>query len=213
MCNRTYQIGLSRKAEQEERLVLDDEVRQRIRDSYNIAPTQELFTVHRAGEHWGATYRRWGIKQTARPQPLLNSRDDTMQSKPGYFASFQRILVPVSGFFEWPVLNGRKRAYTIRPVDHEALWWFAGLMKAQDGDERVSIMTVAPTAAMSEIHRRWPLILHPDDRDAWLDPATPRTDLFALMKAPPDEWADAYEIGAAVGYSENNCPELLKPIA
>lgn len=213
MCNRTHQVGLARKAEQEERLIMDETVREQIRDNYNIAPTQRLFTVHREGDHWGAAYRIWGIKQAVRPQPLLNSRDDTMRAKPGYFASFQRILVPVSGFYEWPTINGRKRAFTIRPVDHEALWWMAGLMKPQEGEDRVSIMTVAPTPAMSELHSRWPLILHLEDRDRWLDPATPHAGLFGLMKAPPDAWTDAYEIGPEVGNSRNNFPELLNPVA
>ncbi|HEU4951723.1 MAG TPA: SOS response-associated peptidase, partial [Holophagaceae bacterium] len=206
-----FQVGLKRKAEQEERLVLDEKVRDRIQDRYNIAPGQEVFTVHQAGDHWGAAFRTWGVKQS-HPRDLINSRDDTMQAKPGYFASFQRILVPVSGFYEWPSLAGRKRAYAIRPVDHDALWWFAGLMKVQEGVERFSIMTTAPPEGFHEIHDRWPMTLHPEDRDRWLDPGLDRAELFALMQPPPAEWVDAYEVGPAVGNWQSEGLSLVEPL-
>lgn len=211
MCGRTFHVGLKRKAEQEDRLVLDEKVRERIQDRYNIAPGQEMFSVHWAGDHWGAAFRTWGVKQS-HPRDLINSRDDTMKAKPGYFTSFRRILVPVSGFYEWPTLAGRKRAYAIRPIDHEALWWFAGLMKDQEGVERFSIMTTVPPEGFREIHDRWPLTLHPLDRERWLDPFAPMADIYRLMKPPPDAWIDAYPVGSAVGSTRIDLPSLLDPI-
>lgn len=214
MCRSTYQYGLSRKMDQEQILLRDEEIREWLNQGhYNISPTQKLFAVHREGECWVGGLRRFGVRQATRPQPLINSRDDTMQQKPGWFDTFQRVVIPVSGFYEWPTLGGRKRTYAIRPVEHDDHWWFAGLMKVHDEEGQVSIMTVAPTHYMSELHGRWPLILQSEDRDRWMDPATPRADLFKLMKAPPDEWADAYEIGPAAGNWRNDYPELLNPVA
>src|SRR5690242_5692644 len=143
MCRSTYQYGLSRKVEQEQILIHDEEVRGWLNQGhYNISPTQKLFAVHPEGERRAGALRRFGIRQATRPQPLLNSRDDTMQQKPGWFDTFQRVLIPVSGFYEWPTLGGRKRTYAIRPVDHDDHWWFAGLMKVHEGEGQVSIMTV-----------------------------------------------------------------------
>lgn len=214
MCRSTYQYGLARKAEQEEILVKDEEVREWIaRGHFNICPTQQIFAVRHEDEGWIGSLMRFGIRQATRPQPLINSRDDTMQKNPGWFGSFQRVLMPVSGFYEWPMLGGRKRTYAIRPETHDDHWWFAGLMKVHEGEGQVSIMTVDPTPYMRELHSRWPLILHPKDRGIWLDPATPRAVLFNLMKPPPDEWADAYEIGPDAGNWKNDYPELLHPVA
>lgn len=208
MCGRTFQVGLKRKAEQEERLVLDEKVRDRIQDRYNIAPGQEVFTVHWEGDHWGATFRTWGVKQN-HPRDLINSRDDTMQAKPGYFASFKRILIPVSGFYEWPTLAGRKRAYAIRPEDHESLWWFAGLMKVQEGVERFSIMTTTTPEGFLEVHDRWPMTLEPENREAWLDPSSPNSALFSLMKPMPSNWIDIYEVNSDVGNPRFDVKSLL----
>lgn len=214
MCRSGYQVGLARKAEQERIILHDEEVREWLNQGhYNICPKQNLFAVYQEGNRWAGKLVRFGVNQINRPQPLINMRDDTLKSKPEWFDSFQRVTFPMSGFYEFPTLAGRKQVYAIRPVDHDDHWWFAGLMKFREGEDQAGVVTVDPTAYMSELHSRWPFILHPEDRATWLDPATHRDDLFALMQPPPDEWADAYEVSGAAGNWRNDYPELLNPVA
>lgn len=208
MCGRMIQSGLRRKAEQEERLLLDKETRERIQDRYNLAPTQEALTVSAVDGQWVAAIRPWGIRNST-SSFLINSRDDTMAAKPRYFDSFQRIMVPVSGFYEWPHIGARKRAFCIRPAAPEDTWWFAGLAKEGEG---FTVMTTTPTPMMAELHSRWPVILRPEDRGLWLDPSTKRADLLALMRPGPDDEVDAYEVGSAVGDVKNEGPDLMKRV-
>lgn len=208
MCGRMNQVGLRRKAEQEERLLMDEETRERIRDRYNLAPTQEALTVHAEGGQWVAAMRRWGIKNSA-SSFLINSRDDTMAAKPRYFDSFRRILVPITGFYEWPHIGARKRAFCIRPAAPLDMWWFAGLAKEGEG---FTVMTTEPTPVMAELHSRWPVILRPEHRGLWLDPGAKRADLLALMRPGPDDEVDAYEVSMAVGDVKNDGPELMKRV-
>ncbi len=185
-------------------------------DRYNLAPTNWAVTVHEESGDWAAIKRRWGIDS---PKGLLiNSKMETMTEQPGYFSQFQRVLVPVSGWYEWPVINGKKRPYYIHPVEPDTHWWFPGLMKAFDRPkegriEGFSIMTTAPTAAMSELHHRWPVILGPDGCEAWMDSKARHEDLMSLLRHCPDEWIEAYEVGPAVGNVRNEGADLIKPVA
>lgn len=211
MCGRFQQLQAKRKAEHEERLLMDRETREQLADRYNLAPTQSALTVHSEDGRWVGTMRRWGMTQSAGAL-LINSRDDTMAAKPGYFASFRRILVPVDGFYEWPMIGGRKRAFCIRPATPDGLWMFAGLMKIQDGVETFTVMTTASTPDMAELHGRWPVILPPEACGIWLDPAAPRAELLALLRPCPDDAVEAYEVGSAVGDAKNEGPGLIVPV-
>jgi hypothetical protein len=112
-----------------------------------------------------------------------------------------------------PQTSGARDAYVIRPVVHEDLWWFAGLLKAHEGLEAISIVTTETVPGLQELHSRWPLILPGEACVLWLDPATPREELFALMQPCPENLVDAYEVGLAVGNVRNEGPELIRPVA
>jgi putative SOS response-associated peptidase YedK len=47
-------------------------------------------------------------------------------------------------------------------------------------------MTTQANTRMAEVHHRMPVILTPEQIGPWLDPATPRDDLQALLKPLPE---------------------------
>lgn len=178
-------------------------------DRYNLAPSQQAVTVHQEGLEWVFSERTWGMAPPWASRPLINAMAETVAQKPTFRRAFQsgRLLVPVSGFYEWATIAGRKRPYFIHPAKGEH-WWFAGV---GDASGAFVVITTAANQAMAELHHRMPAILGEEDLQAWLDPAAAPEALQALLRPCPDGWLEAHEVGAAVGSVRNDFPELIRP--
>ncbi|MBL0212253.1 MAG: SOS response-associated peptidase [Holophagaceae bacterium] len=209
---------MKQKADHEARLILDGEYR----DRYNLAPTQEAVTIHRADVILAASIRRWGLIPSWAKDPsigtkLVNARAETVTTKPSFRASFKRsrIVVPVSGFYEWAVIGGRKRAFCILPADDD-LWMLAGLSESWQGPdglvESFTIITTEANAAMAGLHDRMPVILGPGTWQSWLNPEAETDGLQVLLKPCPDSWLKIFEVGPTVGNVRNDGPELIRPL-
>lgn len=86
-------------------------------DRYNIKPTQNIVVIMSNEGEWTADMRRWGFIDDHGLR--INSMTETVKKYPGYFQMFERVLIPVSGWYEWPVIRERKRPYFIRPAEPE----------------------------------------------------------------------------------------------
>ena len=219
MCGRMVAVNLKR-------LVALDPKGRTIRDlvhnyidRYNLAPMQQAVTVHQAEDGvWEAAERRWGLvpswaKDEAGAAKLINARAETASEKPSFRAAFKssRLLVPVSGFYEWAVIAGRKRPYFIHPADG-GHWWFAGLGAARGELPTFTVLTTEANEVMAELHHRMPVILDAEGAEAWLDPTTPPEKLQALLRPCPGAWIEAHEVGAAVGNVRNDDAGLILPV-
>jgi putative SOS response-associated peptidase YedK len=74
-----------------------------------------------------------------------------------------------------------------------------------------SIVTTEPSRFAAQWHDRMPLILEPDNWDAWLkgDPDA----AAALVKPANEDVLVSRPVNKAVGNVKNNGPELLNPMA
>lgn len=209
MCGRMVALALKKLAALEGKGRTVRDLVTTYTDRYNLAPSQQAVTVHQEGADWVFSERTWGMAPPWASKPLINAMAETVAQKPTFRKAFQagRILVPVSGFYEWATISGRKRPYFIHPADGEH-WWFAGL---GDTTGAFTVITTAANRAMAELHHRMPAILGREDLEAWLDPAAAAEDLQALLRPCPDGWLEAHEVGAAVGNVRNDSPELILP--
>ncbi len=69
--------------------------------------------------------------------------------------------------------------------------------KDPDGDELTTctIITCQPNALMAPIHNRMPVILLPEDEDAWLDPDMTEVEAITSYLRPyPDELLEAIKV-------------------
>ncbi|MCM2250336.1 MAG: SOS response-associated peptidase [Geothrix sp.] len=189
-------------------------------DRYNLAPSQQVVTVHQDGGEWVFSERTWGMAPPWVSRPLINAMAETVAQKPTFRRAFQsgRLLVPVSGYYEWATIAGRKRPFYIHPagcLDGTKHWWFAGrgeTQKTPDGPgEAFAVITTPANRNMAELHHRMPAILDQASAASWLDPTTSQADLQALLRPCPDDWIEAFEVGAAVGNVRNDSPELIFP--
>jgi putative SOS response-associated peptidase YedK len=109
----------------------------------------------------------------------------------------QRCLFLASAFFEWQgYTKGAKTKYRIgrRDGDLFAMTGLYDTWKTPSGDEIASCVrgACAPNTLMAPIHDRMPVILLPDDEDAWLDPDLIEVEQITSYLQPyPDNLLDA----------------------
>lgn len=171
---------------------------------YNIAPTQPVGIV-RTGIMGAREFAlvRWGLippwaKDPTELSTLINARAETAAVKPSFRAAMRhkRCLVPADGFYEWTGPQGAKQPHLIS-ARSDGLWGaglmgFAGLWEhwmGADGSEidTMAILTVPANRDMRPVHDRMPLILRPEQFDAWLDCSSGSSaDLGPLLVPPPE---------------------------
>ncbi|EJJ27857.1 SOS response-associated peptidase [Rhizobium sp. CF142] len=203
---------------------------------YNIAPTQPILVVISGeGQEPGsnlpdrrALLVRWGftpgwVKDPKEFPLLINARSETAIGKASFRAAMRhrRILIPASGFYEWhrpSKESGEKaQAYWIRPRRGGVIA-FAGLMEtwsSADGSEvdTGAILTTKANSAISSIHDRMPVVIHPEDFSRWLDCKTqePR-EVAGLMQPVQEDFFEAIPVSDKVNKVANMGPDLQDPV-
>lgn len=196
-----------------------------LEERYNIAPSQDAPIVRgRADGVRELIPARWGllpswVKEPDKLAQPINAKVETASEKPMFRHAFKRsrILVPASGFYEWVPVADYKQPYFIHPIGGEALFGFGGLLEHREGPEgRVlsfAILTTAANERMRPIHDRMPVIIHPANYDAWLDPGVTDPDLVRVLAGEyPGERMEAYPVGRAVGNPRAQGPRLIERV-
>lgn len=189
--------------------------------TYNLAPTQNAWTLVAEGAQARAEPMRWGLVPPWAGDlkigaSMINARLETVAVKPAFRKAWasRRCLVPASGYYEWRLENGIKQPYYIH--DREApLLMFAGLWERwkspQDAWVRsFAIVTCAALDPMRELHDRTPLMLPPVVLQDWLHGSVEDAAAIALSVQPPAlAW---HAVTRAVGNPRSNGPQLVAPI-
>ncbi|MBX3581405.1 MAG: SOS response-associated peptidase [Rhizobiaceae bacterium] len=201
---------------------------------YNIAPTQPILLVI-AGDRpepgsnmpdRRAMLARWGLVPAWAKNPAdmplnINARSETAAEKPSFRTAMRhrRVLVPASGFYEWQRDGAGKRAqpYWMRPK-HGGIVAFGGLMEtyAEPGGSEIDTAAILTTAASDDIapiHDRMPVVIRPEDFEAWLDCRTrePR-DVAHLMRAPEQGFFVPIPVSDKVNKVTNTGPDLQERV-
>ncbi|MGJ0845694.1 SOS response-associated peptidase [Tissierella praeacuta] len=135
---------------------------------------------------------KWGFMPAFTKKPIINARTETVDIKPLFKNSFysRRCLVPVTSFFEWQNINGKKIKRKISVKD-ENIFSLAGLynvFRDTDGKEYESftIITTDANETMKEIHHRMPVILPREMEKYWLDTSSGDLDIIKSIMKPYD---------------------------
>jgi putative SOS response-associated peptidase YedK len=186
--------------------------------SYNVCPGSEILVVRsdREGSRV-ARQHRWGLvphwaKDPAIGNKLANARGESLVERPAFRDAFRqwRCLVPASGFYEWQSRGGRKLPWYVRPGDAE-LFALAGITALWQGLRTVSLITTEPNELMQPIHDRMPVIIAPENYDAWLDPASRDAEkLMRFVQPYPARRMSAHRVGTRVSKPENDDPSLIE---
>ena len=147
---------------------------------YNLAPGQQAPVLIKDA-FLTASLMQWGLVPSWARNPsigykLINARAETLQEKPSFKKSLvdRRCLVLADGFYEWRKSAGGNQPYLIR-LNKGAPFGFAGLWDCWRGSDghvlkTFTILTTVANALVEPIHKRMPVILDRQQRDAWLLP-------------------------------------------
>jgi len=200
---------------------------------YNIAPTQPVLAAI-AGPRRDpgsnlpdrqALLVRWGFipgwTKDVRQMPLLiNARSETAAEKPAFKAAMRhrRALVPASGFYEWRRERERTgQAYWVRPR-HGGLVAFGALLEtwSEPGGSEIdtgAILTTAANSAISHIHERMPVVIHPEHFSRWLDcVANEPRDVADLLRPVDADFFEAIPVSDKVNKVDNATPDIQERV-
>lgn len=197
---------------------------------WNIAPQSEVLVIRerpdvgRVGQlvRWGLI-PRWA-KDASIGLKLNNARAETVAEKPSFRSSFERhrCLIPANGFYEWQAVEEggrtRKQPWYIRPRQDGEFFAMAGLLaawKSPEGRDVVStcVITTGPNEVMAPIHDRMPVLLAPEQFDAWLDPAWRDVEALKRWLLPaPAVSMTAVAVSSRVSNARNEGEDLIEPL-
>jgi putative SOS response-associated peptidase YedK len=165
---------------------------------------------------------RWGLvphwaKDLSIGARMINARAETVAEKPSFREPFKkrRCLVVADGYYEWQKVDGKKLPWRYTLADG-GLFAFAGLWsrwdKAADGVpvETCCLITTEANQLARRVHDRMPVILAPDDYEAWLGENSVR-DVADLLGPYPADAMRAYRVSTVVSNARNDVPECIEP--
>lgn len=207
--------------------------------SWNVAPTQDVrIVLDRTADDRERTRElrtaRWGLvpfwaEDAATGSRMINARAETITSRSAFrhAARRRRCLVPADGYYEWSQRpdQARKQPYFLHPGEHvERPLAFGGLYEVwrnpevPDGDPHrwlvsTTIVTRSAADALGHVHDRMPLLVPPQAREAWLDPALQEPDeLEHLMRTLPEPELHPRPVSTQVNNVRHDGPELISAV-
>lgn len=193
------------------------------RESYNVAPGQDVLAVIHDGKKKRAGYLRWGLvpswaKDSKIGYKMMNARSETAHEKPSFkqLMSRKRCLIIADSFYEWKKTEEEKIAKRIQVQDRK-YFAFAGLWdKWVQGDETLftcTILTRDSKGFMEDIHHRVPIILPKEAEDVWIAPEqyspVQAKNLLINFEDPP---LMAYSVSNYVNKAQNNDEKCILAI-
>lgn len=142
-------------------IVLQLDLQSEDKKSVNIAPTNKIFSISHSANNYKLSLTNWGIKFSEKSPLIFNSRIETIKEKKFWTMLFykNRLLVPMSAFYEWKKEGARKIPYRIFLPDEEI--FFVPALFSIDKDKKIytSLITTTPNKFIKPIHHRMPVIL------------------------------------------------------
>ena len=158
--------------------------------NYNVCPTQDVGTIVLRDGRRRFERMRWGIIPWFHKKPMkewksatFNARAETIEKLPTFRNIWHRnrCLIPVSGYYEWHHRVGapkgeKPQPYYFTPRDGSPVLTVAGIWERwrdPENDNRelhsCAMVITEPNKFVAEVHDRMPVLLRPDQFDAWLD--------------------------------------------
>jgi putative SOS response-associated peptidase YedK len=166
--------------------------------------------------HWGLI-PNWATDPTIGNQ-MINARAETLTEKPAFkhLVGSRRCIIPADGFYEWRKERKRKIPMWVHLKSREP-FGLAGLWDVWRNPsgkqvESFTIITTEPNELIRPIHNRMPVILRPEDEEAWLDGSrTSFAKAGSFLKPYPDELMAAHDVSAVVNSPKYEGPECIQP--
>jgi putative SOS response-associated peptidase YedK len=201
---------------------------------YNAAPSTSLSVVTVDAGGMRVDVMKWGFvpgwwRQARPPKLTINARFEEAHDRPMWQAAFRgtRCLVPALGWYEWStegrvdtrtgeVANVRQPHFV--HLEGLAPLCFAGLWSRWTPDRNAeplltfSILTRPPSAALSRLHDRMPVVLPETAYAEWLDPANDNIEgVRQLLATRATDDFRHYPVSTYVNNPRNQGEKCLEP--
>ncbi|TNF52036.1 SOS response-associated peptidase [bacterium] len=194
-----------------------------IKQSYNIAPSQNVYIVVNDGEN-KVKQCRWGFipfwsKDQSVGYKMINARAETITTKRSFCSAFRknRCIIAADGFYEWRIKGKKRSPFFIRLKSGKPLG-LAGIFnqwKSPEGEKlcTCTIVTTVANELIQEIHHRMPVIIPKERQELWLDPEVQdEREVLPLLRPYPFKKMEMYEVSLQVNSPVNNSPENIRPL-
>lgn len=174
--------------------------------NYNAAPGQLLPVLKKSNK---LELFKWGIETEWSKNKLINARSETIDEKPTFRSLFnkKRCLIVSDGFYEWHrEAKGQGKPYRFE-LEKRRPFAFAGIY-----DTGFAIITRKANQIVDKVHDRMPVILDPDNYEAYLNPDTPSDFIKAMLDPHANNELKAYPVSPLVNSPSHNSPAVLKPV-
>ena len=192
---------------------------------YNVAPSQDVPIVRLDPDGKRVlTMVRWGLipfwaKDKDISYRMINARAETVAEKPSFREAFKRrrCLVVADGFYEWQKREqGPKQPYYITlksggPMAFAGLWERWSDRESNETIESCTIIVTDANKLLRPIHDRMPVIIAPENFDAWLDTSGGLEIALALLQPFPPAALEAYAVSTRVNKPQNDEASLIEP--
>ena len=136
------------------------------------------------------TSMSWGFSASYLKSLVINARSETLHEKKMFKGLLveKRCIIPATGFFEWKVIDGKKKKHIINFKNNE-IFSMAGLYgdfidKKGVAYRGFTIITTEANSVVANIHDRMPVILTDEEIEAWLCPDNKDILLAKTMLKP-----------------------------
>ena len=178
MCGRYFILWEADEEPDPEMRALFNEINERYRNTLlhaeiaigEVRPTNVAPVITGDGAH----LMHWGFPKWDGNGVVINARSETVGQKAMFRQSIvtRRCVVPSYGFFEWSHGPGRKKKYLCR-LTGMPLLMMAGIYNTftdarGNETENYVILTTEANGSVAPIHDRMPVILQPEEQEAWL---------------------------------------------
>lgn len=193
------------------------------RPRYNIAPSQDQWAITLDEDGTPAARSlKWGLipswaRDPSIGQRMINARAESIAEKPSFRSALKsrRCLILADGYYEW-TMRGKRKVPVFFHLSGNAAFAMAGLWERWKGaDGPVDTCAVITTAAGSRTvahHHRMPAVLTLDGAEEWLDPASTRDTLEALLVPYEGEDLEVHEVSVMVNSPANDRVECIQAI-
>ena len=192
-------------------------------DNYNLAPMSRVpILVQREQTGIEVQPMQWWLipywaDTSSTKYSMFNARSETAARSPAFKEPYnkRRCLIPVSAYFEWTNIKGRKVPSMIRPKLDKGLF-LAGLWdRWEKGSELIESFTVLTTEAcegLAQVHKRQPVMLNSEEALKWIDLEIPTQELESLMRPRLPVELELIPVSTYVNNSTNQGQECMESI-
>ena len=128
----------------------------------------------------------------------------------------RRCIIPANGFYKWKTSEKKSTPFYVRLLSRE-IAGFAGLYSVwQSGSGRdvysFTLLTTEANALVQPVDERMPVILQPEDYDAWLSEDTDTGKVKELLQPLGLAEMAVNRVSEKVADLNSQGPELIQPI-